>query len=77
MSKNTYTLAAKPQKAAMERYHAGYDNRLYSKAIEGKSVSYANALTNEALALCGSPYYNVTRRRWSQAALDFLKEFVK
>ena len=60
-------------RAAMKRYHSCYDNELYRKATEGKSVEYANALTDEALALCGHPYYRLSRRRWAEPARAYLK----
>ena len=67
---------AKNQEAqAMKKYHAGYDNHLYAIATCGKETAYANSLINEALAICGSPYYKLSFRNWSKAALNFLSRF--
>ena len=60
-------------RAAMKRYHAHYHNDLYRDAVEGKSVEYANALIDEALAICGHPYYKLSRRRWAKPARAFLQ----
>ena len=49
----------------------------YAKATKGKSVGYCNALIDEAMAICGSPYYGVTHRKWSSHALEFLAYFAK
>ena len=60
-------------RVAMKRYHSRYNNELYRQATEGKSVEYANALIDEALALCGHPYYRLSRRRWAAPARAYLK----
>ena len=60
---------------AMQRYHSRFDNERYCTAVDGKSVQYANALTDEALAICGHPYYRLSRRHWSAAARAFLEVF--
>jgi predicted urease superfamily metal-dependent hydrolase len=62
-------------RAAMRRYHLRYDNELYRKATAGKSVAYANALIDEALAICGHPHYRLSRRRWAVPARVFLLQF--
>jgi len=61
--------------AANQWYHAHFDNDAYRRAVEGKSVAQANALTDEALALCGHPYYKLSRRRWARPAQSFLRLF--
>ena len=68
-------LARFQARAAMQKYHRGFVNDVYRSAVEGKSAGYANALIDEALALCGHPYYRLSYRRWAQSAQDFLKLF--
>ena len=60
---------------AMQRYHCRYSNHAFTRATEGKSNAYANALIDEALAICGHPYYKLSRRRWAPAARAFLEHF--
>ena len=36
----------------------------------------ANALIDEALALCGHPHFKVTRRVWGKDAQKFLEQFL-
>jgi len=60
---------------ATERYHKHYNNELYREAIEGKTVTYANWLIDEALAICGHPREKLSYRNWSPAALAFLEKF--
>ena len=60
---------------ASGRYNKRYDNVLYKRATEGKSVAYANALIDEALALCRHPRYAVSHRKWGSWAERFLAEF--
>jgi hypothetical protein len=60
---------------AMLRYHSHFDNERYRTATDGKSAQYANALIDEALAICGHPWYGLSHRRWSAAAQSFLKRF--
>lgn len=69
-------LAGKQWQQAMDRYNERYNNRTYQAATAGKSVKYANALTGEAMALCGCPYYKLSNRQWSEAALAHLANFV-
>jgi len=61
---------------ASNRYHAKYDNIAYRKATSGKSVKYANALIDEAMAVCGHPSFRVTWRSWGVEAEAFLERFV-
>lgn len=61
---------------ANKKYNANYDNVVYVKAISGKSSGYANALVDEALALCGDPHYEISNRDWSEAAANFLVLFI-
>jgi hypothetical protein len=60
---------------AMQRYHARYDNVAFTAATEGKTSAYANALIDEALAICGHPWYGLSHRHWSAEAVDFLRKF--
>ena len=60
---------------AQSWYNAHFDNHLYNKATVGKSAEYGCALQDDAMALCGSPYFKVSRRNWAQSALDFLARF--
>ncbi len=67
---------ARRQKAvAMRRYHRRYVNTVYRGATDRKSVEYANALIDEALAICGHPQYKLSRRWWAEPALAFLRLF--
>ena len=75
MAKEQNWLAQFTEEYANKRYHQAYDNELYTVATTGKSIEYANALIDEALALCGSPYYKLSRRQWSSNAIEFLKRF--
>ncbi len=68
-------IAYTQSQAAMLRYYGRFDNERYRTAVEGKSVRYANALTDEALAICGHPYYKLSRRHWAQEARAFLEHF--
>jgi hypothetical protein len=60
---------------AMKRYNARYDNHVFSMATDGKTSWYANALIDEALALCGDPYYSPSKRRYCKEAQAFLALF--
>jgi len=60
---------------AQNWYNAHYDNHLYNKAIANKSPEYGCALQDDAMALCGSPYFKLSHRRWSPAASEFLAQF--
>ena len=67
---------AQPQaRKAMQRYHACYDNVAFIKATQGKTSLYANALIDEALAICGHPWYGLSHRHWSAEAVGFLRKF--
>jgi hypothetical protein len=74
MNDTVELIADKQHELAMALYNARYDNALYSQATGGKSNGYANALIDEALALCGSPYYRVSRRNWGPEAVGFLSQ---
>ena len=71
------TLADKQSRLAMKKYNRLYDNRLYLKATQGKSSGYANSLIDAALALCGDPYFSISRRVWSKDAIEFLQQFTE
>lgn len=51
------------------------DLTTWTKATRGRGKSYKQALEQAALALCGSPYYALTRQRWSREAQTFLLLF--
>ena len=61
---------------AQQRYSERFDAHLYNVATARKSSVYANALIDDALAICGSPYYKLSDRRYSAEALTFLQLFV-
>jgi len=60
---------------ANKRYHARFNNDLYRAATKDRTCQYANALIDEAMALCGDPYFKLSYRNWSAAAEAFLAEF--
>lgn len=67
---------AKTQENLAQAWYTKYFNaHLFTLATKGKSAQYTNALTNEALAISGSPYFKLSLRTWSSAALDFLTQF--
>lgn len=72
---NQYTIAEKQDIVAYTRYNTQYDNTFYKIATHKKTLKYSNSLIDEALAICGSPYYKLSRRRWSKDAINFLKLF--
>jgi hypothetical protein len=63
--------------AAMQKYNGLYSNKFYLAATAEKTTEYANALIDEAMALCGHPRFKLSNRRWSDAALAFLAEFTE
>ena len=65
-------LATQQEIKAMKKYNALYNNVTFTKATQGKSTQYANALIDESLAICGSPYYKLSYRRWGKDALAHL-----
>lgn len=60
---------------AVEIYNACYDDGLYRRAIASKRAALISQLIDDALALCGSPYYRVSRHHWSEPARLFLMRF--
>ena len=64
-------------RTATDLYQKYYDNVLYQVAIKGKSNRYANALIDDAFAICGDPFYQMSRRRYGEAAQAFLDAFRK
>ena len=72
---NQRVLARKQEIAAVERYQIRYNTATHMAATAGKITKYANALIDEALAICGSPYYKLSNRRWSKEALAYLALF--
>lgn len=73
------TLADKQHQQSMKQYHAriGVARHLYDKATAGTSMKYNLLLLDDAMALCGSPHYAVSNRRYSKEALAFLKAFTR
>jgi len=68
-------IAVKMDFLAKHYYHEHFDNAIYHKATKGKTSTYDNALINEAMAICGSPFYTISWRNWSKEAIDFLSLF--
>ncbi len=70
----------KRHQAAVKRYQQCYNNALYQRATAGKRtqrrIVRANKMLDEAMAMCGSPYYKVTYTKWTDAEIDFLAPFV-
>ena len=69
-------LAARGFDVAIEQYRECYDNDAFVVATQGVGETTKQALIREAMALCGSPYHRVTRRRWNEDQLAFLALFV-
>jgi hypothetical protein len=72
-----FQLGRNQEQAAMNKYNQKFDVHFYRLAVENKSNRYANDLINEALALCGHPFYRMSNREWSQEAQDFLAKFAE
>lgn len=70
-------LAENQEAKAMKKYHSCYNNQTYIDATWDKTSQYANALIDECMALCGSPYYKLSSRRWGKAAIKHLRLFTK
>ncbi len=70
-------LAAEQSQLAMTWYHSHFDPAVYCAAVHKRSVAYANALLDEAMAMCGSPFYKLSWRHWSPAAMAFLQLFAR
>lgn len=70
-------LACLQTKRAMNRYHRQHHSNLFDAAIKDKSNGYANALIDEAMALCGHPWYKLSHRRWGEKAKEYLWWFVQ
>lgn len=76
MTSNWQTTAADNRHAeATAFYNRRYNNHVYQIATQGKSIKLANALLDDAMALCGSPFYKISHRAWSETARDFLALF--
>jgi len=56
-------------------YHQHYNNARFVGATYHRTTEYANALIDEALAICGHPHHRLSRRRWSAEAVAFLAAF--
>ena len=61
--------------AALTRYNSRYENALYMVATRGMNSKSANALIDDALAICGHPSYKRSARRWNKRAQKFLAQF--
>lgn len=72
------TLADNQHQSSMKRYNAriGIARHLYDRATVGTSMKYNLLLLDDAMALCGSPHYKVSNRRYSKQALAFLRVFI-
>lgn len=73
------TLAHEKHQQSMRQYHAriGIARHLYDKATAGTSMKYNLLPLDDAMALCGSPHYRVSNRRYSKQALAFLRVFTQ
>ena len=63
------------EEMAMKKYRLGYSSKTYLTAVTGRTIKYANALINEAMARSGHPHYKLSNRNWSKKAQEFLKLF--
>ena len=70
-----YQLGSRGSDTATVKYSSRFFAHLYNAATKGKSTEYANALIDDALALCGSPFHKLSRRHWGEKALLFLDPF--
>ena len=68
---------------AYKRYLKLHDALLYDYASldrYGKQLLrewLLQKLTDEAMAICGSPYHTMSRQRWGDSAWKYLAEFTK
>ena len=62
---------------ATQHYFDVYKDRIYLAATNGKRQRYCNRLIDDALAICGSPNYELSKTNYGQEALDFLNLFVR
>ncbi len=60
---------------ALTLYHRRYYNAMFIAATHGKTSKYANGLIDDALAICGDPFYTKSNMRYCQEARDFLAAF--
>ena len=72
-----HELANAQEQLAINKYNRRYNNGIYTAATTGKSTRHANALMDDAMAICGHPHYKLSNRRWSSEALEFLGLFVE
>jgi len=75
MANKTLEFGDGQSRQAMKRYNENFNARLYNQATARKSVGYANRLIDDALAICGSPHYAISDRRYSKEAMTFLEAF--
>ena len=63
-------------RVASQRHHQFYDNGRYSLACMPLDIEMRNHLIDEAMALCGSPYYKrMPEGMWHMDAILFLEQF--
>jgi len=61
---------------AQKKYAERFDGEMYKRATEGLSGVAANVLIDDALALCGSPHYKLSRSEWDMPQIKFLELFL-
>ena len=63
---------------AVKRYTLFYDNDVYRKAARQYGTNYVklNALLDDAMFVCGSPYHHCQGINWTGDQLAFLMLFV-
>ncbi len=67
--------ASNASKLASEKYNDRFNNVLYAEATKTMTSKYANQLIDDAMALCGDPFFSLTRIRWGAKAKAFLAQF--
>lgn len=77
LSETRLTELTKESTAATDMYNACYNNLLYSAAINGKTANYGVALQDDALAICGDPWRQMSRRDYCKEAKEFLNIFMQ
>ncbi len=61
---------------AFVRHRDRYDDEVYSRAVEGKTLARCDVLNCNALALCGHPSYVWRPLDWDMAEWEFLGLFI-
>ena len=75
LSEAEMTAATQASVKATKHYNRCYDNEAFKAAVAGKSTTYANAVIDDALALSGCPFYQMSRRRYCAETRHFLAAF--